>query len=95
MSSTEVSDEGSYFWDMPESDANEVEMESDGLQKGMEKGEEAAMANPLFAAMASFIGLSTLFAASVLFMPKFGGGRAVDDHDWARSVLRALEWDSK
>lgn len=95
MSSTEVSDEGSYFWDMPESDANEVEMESDGLQKGMEKGEEAAMANPLFAAMASFIGLSTLFAASVLFMPKFGGGRAIDDHDWARSVLRAIEWDSK
>lgn len=79
---------------MPESDANEVGVESDGLQKGMEKGEEAAMANPLFAAMASFIGLSTLFAASVLFMPKLGGGRAFDDHhEWARNVLNALDWD--
>ncbi|XP_059488641.1 uncharacterized protein LOC132204262 [Neocloeon triangulifer] len=92
-------DNNLYYWHQPGEDESSTNMADDmDSEMGHVKGNEVAVtANPLFAAMASFIGLSTLFAASVILFPKFGGRslqagpEEEEERDWAKQIIRTLE----
>lgn len=90
---------GYYYYyypitDMPDESNTENTTDMNDMMTGDEKNPEPKHVEPLFVAMASFIGLSTLFAFSVLFLPKFGSRKRSDPSDsltpLTRSVMNAL-----
>ncbi|CAB3367741.1 Hypothetical predicted protein [Cloeon dipterum] len=92
------SGQGVYYWHVPGQggDESSTDMSQNDIDdmENVKGNDVAVTANPLFAAMAGFIGLSTLFAASVILFPKFGGSRSLQDHedrDWGKQIVRSLQ----
>ncbi|XP_065349341.1 uncharacterized protein LOC135945522 [Cloeon dipterum] len=94
------SGQGVYYWHVPGQgdDESSTDMSQNDIDdmENVKGNDVAVTANPLFAAMAGFIGLSTLFAASVILFPKFGGGRSLqdrdhEDRDWGKQIVRSLQ----